>query len=74
MLYVYAKTKISAFVFDTWIVYPLYYLNSTFQASSNFLWLYIPIVSTLIGNSEDRFCRDAANLVPRIDLKHINAN
>ena len=50
----YAKTKtqislpvtaklISAFVFATWIVQSLFYLNPKFQASSHLLWLYSPV-------------------------------
>ena len=31
---------ISAFVFTTWIVQSLFYLNPKFQASSHLLWLY----------------------------------
>ena len=34
---------ISAFVFATRKVYPLYFLNLKFQASSHPLWLYGPI-------------------------------
>ena len=34
---------ISAFVFATRIVQSLYLLNSKFQASSSFLWLYSPV-------------------------------
>ena len=48
---IYAKTKtqisfavtaqlVSAFVFATWIVQSLYFLNPKFQASSHLLWLY----------------------------------
>ena len=33
---------ISAFVFATWIVQSLYFLNPKFQASSHLLWLYSP--------------------------------
>ena len=50
-LFAYAKTKtqiscavtaqlISAFVFATWIVQSLFYLNQKFQASSHLPWLY----------------------------------
>ena len=50
-LFAYVKTKtqiscavtaqlISAFVFATWIVQSLFYLNRKFQASSHLLWLY----------------------------------
>ena len=52
--YAYAKTKtqisfavtaklISAFVFATKIEQSLFFLNPKFQASSNLLWLYIPV-------------------------------
>ena len=52
-LFAYAKPKtqisfavtpklISGFVFATRIVQSLYFLHSTFQASSHLLWLYIP--------------------------------
>ena len=52
--FAYAKTKtkiscavtaqlISTFVFATWIVRPLFYLNPTFQAPSHLLWLYNPV-------------------------------
>ena len=34
---------ISAFVFATWLVQSLYYLNPKFQASSHLLWLYSPV-------------------------------
>ena len=34
---------ISVFVFTTWIVQSLYFLNPKFQASSNLLWLYSPV-------------------------------
>ena len=50
-VFAYAKTKtqisyavtaklISAFVFATWIVLSLFYLNLKFQASNRILWLY----------------------------------
>ena len=34
---------ISAFVFATWIVQSLFYLNTKFPASNNVLWLYSPV-------------------------------
>ena len=34
---------ISAFVFATWIVHSLFFLNPKFQACSNLLWLYSPV-------------------------------
>ena len=46
----YAKTKmqisfavISAFVFTTWIVQSLYFLNPKFLTSNHLMWLYSPI-------------------------------
>ena len=38
-----AAQLISAFVFATWIVQSLYFLNQKFQASSHLLWLYSPV-------------------------------
>ena len=32
-----------AFVFATWIVKSLYFLNMKFQASSHLVWLYSPV-------------------------------
>ena len=42
---IYAKTKtlISAFVFATWLVQYLYFLNTKFPASSHLQWLYSPV-------------------------------
>ena len=48
---------ISAFVFATWIVQFLFFLNPKFQVSSLFL-----IWSELIVNPEDRFSRVAAHI------------
>ena len=53
-IFVYAKTKtqisctvtaqlICAFVFATWMVQSLYFLNPKFQAVSHLLWLYSPV-------------------------------
>ena len=53
-IFAYAKTKtqisfavtaklISAFVFATWIVQSLCFLNPKFQVSSHLLWLYSPV-------------------------------
>ena len=52
----------SAFVFTTWIVQSLNFLNPKFQASSHLLWLIARFVSNLVGNSEYRFARDAAQV------------
>ena len=38
-----AAELISAFVFATWIVQSLFYLNTKFPASNNVLWLYSPV-------------------------------
>ena len=49
LLFAYAKTNnadqqpISAFVFTTHIVQPLYFLNLKVKASKHFLWLYSPV-------------------------------
>ena len=54
VFFAYAKTKtqisfavtaklISAFVFATWLVQFLYFLNTKIQASSHLLWLYSPV-------------------------------
>ena len=53
---------VRAFVFTTQIVLSLYLLNPRFQASGHPLWLYSPVVSNLVGNPEDRFSHDAAQL------------
>ena len=45
------------FVFATWIVQFLFYLNPKFQASSHLLWLYSPVC---VGNPEDRFSHNKA--------------
>ena len=37
------KMQISSFVFATWIVQSLFYLNPKFKASSCLLWLYSPV-------------------------------
>ena len=53
-IFAYAKTKtqisfavtaklISAFVFATWIVHFLFFLNPKFQASNHLLWLHSPV-------------------------------
>ena len=72
--FAYAKTKtqisfavtaklISAFVFATWIVPSLFYLNLKFQAYSHLLWLYSPVVSDLVSNPEDRFSHNEAHFI-----------
>ena len=71
--FAYAKTKtqisfavtaklISPFVFATWIVQSLYFLNPKFQASSHLLWLTAHFVSDLVGNPEDRFSHNKAHI------------
>ena len=64
--FAYAKTKvqiscavtaqlISAFVFATEIVQPLYFLNLKLQACSHLQWLYSPVCVGPGRNPEDRF-------------------
>ena len=55
---------ISAFVFATPIVQSFFYLNLKFQASSRFLRLYRTgrFVPGLVGNPEDRFSHDVAQM------------
>ena len=75
----YAKTKaqisctvttqlISAFVFATWIVQSLYFLNPKFQTSSLFCGCAAWFMSELFGNSEDRFSHDTAQMLNCSDL------
>ena len=52
---------ISAFVFATWIVQSLFYLNTKFQVTSHLLALY-RFVSDLVGNPEDRFSHNEAHM------------
>ena len=69
--FAYAKTKaqisfavtaklISAFVFAMRIVQSLFYLNPKFQASSQLL------CHDLVGNPEDRFSYNEAQMYPRL--------
>ena len=53
---------ISAFVCATRIVQSLFFLNPKFQASSHLLWLHSPIVSDLVGNPEDQFSHNEAQV------------
>ena len=75
-IFAYAKTKpqiscavtaqlISAFVFVTWIVQSLYFLNPKFRASSYLLWLH-SLVCVGPGRKPWRpvFCRRGSNLDP----------
>ena len=56
------RKLISAFVFATWIVQSLYFLNPKFLVSSHLLWLYSPVCVGLVGDPEDRFSDVAAHL------------
>ena len=56
------RTTDQAFVFATQIVQSLFFLNPKFQASSHLLWLYSPIMSDLVENSEDRFSHNEAHI------------
>ena len=55
---------ISAFVFAKRIVQPLYFINPKFQAPIDiFCGCTARFMSDLVGNPEDRFSHDAAELV-----------
>ena len=54
--------QISAFVFATRLGQSLYFLYTKFQASSHLLWLY------LVGNPEDRFSHNEAQLMVWIHI------
>ena len=58
---------ISAFVFATQIVQSLCFLNPKFPASSNLLWLHSLVMSDLVGNPDDRFFCDAAQILKYLD-------
>ena len=53
---------ISTFVFATRIVQSLYFLNAKLQASSHILWQYSLVVSDLVGNPEDQFSHNDAQI------------
>ena len=54
---------IRTFVFATWIVQSLFFLNPKFQASSHLLWLYSPVcVGPQVGNPEDWFSHNEAHI------------
>ena len=38
-------------------------INPKFQASSHILWQYSLVCVGVVGNPEDRFSRDAANII-----------
>ena len=75
LLFACAKTKaqiscaiivklISAFVFATWIVQSLYFLNPKFQACSHLLnGCTDQFVSDQVGNHKDGFCHGVAHMV-----------
>ena len=78
--YAYAKTKaliscmvttqiISSFVFATYIVQYLYFLNPKFQVSSHLLWLY-SFVLDLVGNPSFRFSREAPRICSASDCTY----
>ena len=46
---------ISAFVFATWIIQSLFFLNSKFQASSHLQWLHRPVCVRPGRDPEDQF-------------------
>ena len=53
----------SAFVFATWIVWSLFYLNPKFQFSSHLLWLYCPVCGGPGRKPEDWFSRIMAHTI-----------
>ena len=57
---------ISAFVFATLIVQFLIFLN--FKPLSIFCGYTAIFVSGLVGNPEDRFLRDAARIILKVDV------
>ena len=72
-LFAYVKTKtqislavtaklISVFVFATRILQSLYFLNTKFQASRHLLWLYSLVYVDLVGNPEDQFSHNEAQI------------
>ena len=71
--FAYAKTKtqisfvvtvklISAFVFATWIVQSLSFLNPKFQTSRHLRWLYSPVCVGPGRKPEDRFSHSEAQI------------
>lgn len=74
-LFAYAKTKtqISSFVFATWIVQWLYFLNPNFPVSNHILYSAAGFVSDLDRNLKDKFLQVIAQLITvkaltRLDL------
>ena len=70
--FAFAKTKtqiscavtaqmISAFVFATWIVQYLFFLNPKFPVSSHLLWLYSPVCVGPGRKPQDRFSHNEAH-------------
>ena len=53
----------SAFVFATWIVQFLFFLNPKFLASNIFCGCTARLVSDLVYNPEDRFSHDEAHII-----------
>ena len=84
--FAYAKTKtqiscavlaqlISAFVFATWIVQSLFYLNPKCQASSHLLWLYSRVcVGPGPGNPEGRFAYNEARFSTAVSAQNIRVD
>ena len=71
--FAYAKTKtqisfavnaklISVFVFATWIVQSLYFLNPKFKPLAIFCGSTARFVSDLVGNPKDRFSHNEAQI------------
>ena len=55
-------------------VQSLYFLNPKFQASSYLLWLYSLICVDLVGNPEDRFSYDTAQIMHMVTYGNIQSN
>ena len=80
--FAYAKTKmqisfvvtaklISAFVFATWIVQFLFYLNQNFKPLAIFSSCTAWFVWDVVENPEDRFSHDEARLFAEIKTEEI---
>ena len=54
------------FRYIPYIVQSLFYLNPKFQASSYLLWVYSLVCADLVGNPEDRFSQNEAQIIADI--------
>ena len=62
---------VSVFVFDTWIVKSLYFLNRKFQAFNHPLWLYSPVCVGPGRKLRRQVFRDMATVCFRLSGGHI---